>query len=65
MTIKKEEGKEEEEKESNMPKSKLQEGVLDLIKFIFDMNLIEKSVVSVGYDIKKLPLGQLDKETID
>ena len=28
------------------------------------MNLIEKSVVDIGYDPKKLPLGQIDKETI-
>jgi len=59
VTIKKEDKKEEEEKEPNMPKSKLQEGVLDLIKFIFDIKLIEKSIVTVGYDIKKLPLGSL------
>jgi poly [ADP-ribose] polymerase 2/3/4 len=28
------------------------------------MNLIEKSVVQIGYDAKRLPLGQLDKETV-
>jgi poly [ADP-ribose] polymerase len=47
-----------------MPKSKLDDGVLDLIKMIFDMNMIEQSSVKIGYDLKKLPLGQLDKETI-
>jgi hypothetical protein len=53
-TIIKEDNKEdddEEEKDGVKPKSKLSEGVLDLIKFIFDMKLIEKSVISVGYDI--------------
>jgi len=38
-------------------KSKLDDGVLDLVKMIFDMNLIEKSIVQVGYDLKRLPLG--------
>jgi poly [ADP-ribose] polymerase len=28
------------------------------------MNLIEQSVVQIGYDVKRLPLGQLDKETV-
>ena len=31
---------------------------------IFDLDLIEKSVVEVGYDVKKLPLGTLSKETV-
>ena len=45
-------------------KSELPEQVQDLLRFIFDMNLIEKSVVKVGYNVKKLPLGQLSKETV-
>jgi len=28
------------------------------------MNLIEQSVVQIGYDVKRLPLGQLSKETV-
>ncbi len=28
------------------------------------MDLIQKSVVSIGYDVQKLPLGQLDPNTI-
>lgn len=32
-------------KESNLPKSKLHQSVQDLMSFIFDMNLIEQSVV--------------------
>jgi len=31
---------------------------------IFDMNMIERSVVQIGYDPKQLPLGQLSKETV-
>ena len=54
--IKKDEKKKQEE-ESKYVKSKLDDGVLDLVKMIFDMNLIEKSIVQVGYDLKRLPLG--------
>ncbi len=28
------------------------------------MNLIEQSVIQIGYDVKRLPLGQLSKETV-
>ena len=29
------------------------------------MSLIERSVVQIGYDPKRLPLGQLSKETVN
>lgn len=35
------------------------------MKFIYDTNLINKTVEQSGYDIKKLPLGQLSDETIN
>ena len=35
-----------------------------MVKLIFDMNMIESSIVQIGYDLKRLPLGQLSKETI-
>jgi poly [ADP-ribose] polymerase 2/3/4 len=44
--------------------SELHDSVQNLMKFIFDMKLIEKSMVKVGYDVKKLPLGKLSKNTI-
>ena len=34
------------------------------MKFIYDKDLMEKSVTDVGYDINKLPLGQLSDDTI-
>lgn len=34
------------------------------MNFICNMKDIEKSVVEIGYDIKKLPLGQLTDDTI-
>ena len=56
--------KNKEEKKQDGPKSKLDQSLQSLISFIFDMKLIEQSVVQVGYDPKRLPLGQLDKETV-
>lgn len=44
--------------------SKLPASVQELMKFIYDTNLINKTVEASGYDIKKLPLGQLSDETI-
>ena len=49
--------------ESKVP-SKLDGTVQELIKFIFDEKLMEESVVKVGYDIKRMPLGELSKETV-
>ena len=50
--------------ESNVPKSKLEPEVESLIRFIFDDYLIQQSVIQIGYDVKRLPLGQLDRETV-
>lgn len=46
------------------PKSKLDGSLQELVSLIFDMKLMEQSVVKVGYDPKRLPLGQLDRETV-
>jgi poly [ADP-ribose] polymerase len=46
------------------PKSKLDGSQQALVSMIFDMDLIEKSVIEVGYDPKRLPLGQLSKDTV-
>ena len=35
-----------------------------MINFIYDKNLMEKSVVASGYDPTKLPLGKLSDDTI-
>jgi poly [ADP-ribose] polymerase len=35
-----------------------------VIEFIFNKKLMEDSVIKVGYDVKKLPLGELSKETV-
>ena len=56
--------KTEKDKEKNEIASKLDPKVQDLMKFIFNMELIEQSIVKVGYNPKKLPLGKLSKDTI-
>ncbi|CAI2359541.1 unnamed protein product [Moneuplotes crassus] len=53
------EPKQQKKKESELPSS-----VQKLLSFIFDMKMIEKSVVKVGFNVKKLPLGKLSKATI-
>jgi poly [ADP-ribose] polymerase 2/3/4 len=59
-----EEEKKGEESKDEENKSKLDDSLQNLINFIFDMKLIKQSIVSVGYDVDKLPLGELDKETV-
>ena len=44
--------------------STLDKPVQDLMNFIFDMKMIQTSVVNLGFDAKRLPLGQISKETI-
>ena len=34
------------------------------MKFFFNEKLIESSVVSVNVDVKRMPLGELSKETV-
>lgn len=43
---------------------KVDKSVQALINFIYDKDMMEKSVASVNYDIKKLPLGKLADETV-
>ena len=47
-----------------MPASKLDESVADFVKMIFNKKMMEESVVKIGYDIKRLPLGELSSETV-
>jgi hypothetical protein len=34
------------------------------VQVIFNKKLMEESVVKIGYDIKRLPLGELSAETV-
>ena len=51
-------------KESKTQSCNLEQGVQDLLKFIFDKNMMEKSIISVGVDLKRMPLGDLSQETV-
>eukprot|EP01022_Parablepharisma_sp_SALTPOND_P023167 TRINITY_DN480_c0_g1_i2.p1 TRINITY_DN480_c0_g1~~TRINITY_DN480_c0_g1_i2.p1 ORF type:complete len:963 (-),score=64.22 TRINITY_DN480_c0_g1_i2:10195-13083(-) len=44
--------------------STLDKKVQDLIKLIFNMKMMQKQMVEIGYDAKKMPLGKLSKDTI-
>ena len=44
--------------------SSLNPSVQTLVKFFFDQKMMESSIVSVNVDIKKMPLGQLSRETV-
>ncbi|KAJ3017754.1 UNVERIFIED_CONTAM: Poly [ADP-ribose] polymerase 2 [Siphonaria sp. JEL0065] len=46
------------------PDSKLEPAVQDLVKLIFNLDLMEKEMTEIGYDAKKMPLGKLTKKTI-
>jgi poly [ADP-ribose] polymerase len=50
-------------KKEYMP-SQLDPNVQDFVKLIFNTSLMEQSVVNIGYDAKKMPLGELSKETV-
>ncbi len=39
--------------------SKLDANVQDFVKLIFNQKLMEESVVNIGYDVKRMPLGEL------
>jgi poly [ADP-ribose] polymerase 2/3/4 len=47
-----------------MAPSKLDTNVQDFVKLIFNKKLMEESVVKIGYDVKKMPLGELSKDTV-
>ena len=51
-------------KETEVVESKLDPQVKNLMKFIFDKGLMEKSMISLDVDISKMPLGELSKETV-
>lgn len=45
-------------------KSKLSSKVQELVNFIYDKSLMEQSMAHVGYDVKRLPLGDLSDEAV-
>jgi len=56
--------KAKKEEKINIPDSKLDERVQNLIKLIFDISLMEQEMAEIGYNAKKMPLGKLTKDHI-
>lgn len=52
------------QKDTNIPDSMLSEGLQKLVNFFFDKKMMETSMVSINVDVKKMPLGELSKETV-
>lgn len=44
--------------------TKLNSKVYELMKFITNKELMTKAVVDAGFDVKKLPLGELSQESL-
>lgn len=44
--------------------SPLDRRVQDLVRLIFDLNMINKALAEIGYDAKKMPLGKLSSATL-
>jgi len=51
-------------KEKKLVESKLDPRVQELIRMIFDMKMMENTLVEMEFDIKKSPLGKLTKKQI-
>lgn len=58
------EAKDESTNSKDFAPSKLDSSVQDFVKLIYNKELMEQAVAANGYDVKKLPLGDLSKETI-
>lgn len=50
--------------EEDTEHSKLTKPVKDLLRLIFDMDMMDRQMKEVGYDSKKMPLGKLSIATI-
>ena len=44
--------------------SGLHNDIKNLIKLIFDTDMMDKQMKQIGYDSTKMPLGKLSKDTI-
>ncbi|CAD8213999.1 unnamed protein product [Paramecium octaurelia] len=45
-------------------KSKLQNEIKDLLKLIYDVKMMDKQMMEIGYDSSRMPLGKLGNQTI-
>lgn len=53
------------QKSLKIAKSKLHEKIQNLIKMLSDVNLMQKALVSLNIDTKKLPLGKIKQSQLD
>jgi len=56
--------KSREAEKMEIPESKLDVKVQDIIKLMFDISLMEQEMTEIGYNAKKMPLGKLTKDHI-
>ncbi|KAJ3046051.1 Poly [ADP-ribose] polymerase 2 [Rhizophlyctis rosea] len=52
---------EEDKKPAKTPDSKLAKPVQELVKLIFNLDMMKTQMVEIGYDANKMPLGKLSK----
>lgn len=60
--IKKSQDKQDEKK--TFEESKLSRPVKRLIELIFDLNMMNRQMIEIGYNVNKMPLGKLSKDNI-
>ena len=46
------------------PPCQLDSTVQELVKLIFDKNMLDTQMIEIGYDASKVPLGKLSNKTI-
>ena len=49
----------------DMSSSTLDKRLSELIKLLFDVKIVQKTLVEIGYDANKLPLGKLSQKNIE
>ena len=54
----------DDKKNNSTIKSNLHKDIQDLVKLIFDKDMMEQQMREIGYDAAKLPLGKVDKTII-
>lgn len=57
-------GDDDSKEEVDIPPSKLDTRIQDLIRLICDLDMMKQQMIEIGYDANKLPLGKLSKEHI-
>jgi poly [ADP-ribose] polymerase len=55
---------EQPEQEKLLPPSQLSPSVQELIKLLCDIRMMKKSMMEVGFDADKMPLGKISKEQV-